>query len=182
MIMIGHFQLKFCCFMLFSPLLFCLWVGLCPGQPRAAPELQQWSSSTGARGIWLLAAVLTFALLCSCSIALHLLPQQNTAGQKMLAGDKVAFCWWQGTEPHDLSAWTAAVWHASHCRQRSECCSPPGPLQTAPTPWCSQSDSWTKWRLFLIYSCNLQWIILGWFINMKHVSKSILSVCHRWKN
>lgn len=56
-------------------------------------------------------------------------------------------------------------------------------LQTAPTPWCSLShDSWTKQRLSLIYSCNLQWIIVGWFINMKHVSKSIVYVCHGWKN
>lgn len=56
-------------------------------------------------------------------------------------------------------------------------------LQTAPTPWCSLNhDSWTKQRLSLIYSFNLQWIIVGWFINMKHVSKSILYVCHRWKN
>lgn len=53
------------------------------------------------------------------------------------------------------------------------------PYKQPPPPVLSQCDSWTKWRLFLIYSCNLQWIILGWFINMKHI---ILSVCHRWKN
>lgn len=76
-------------------------------------------------------------------------------------------------------------WHDMLCTpgRGQSATAPLASLQTAPTPWCSLSrDSWTKRGLFLIYSSNLQWIILGWFINMKHVSKRILYVCHRWKN
>lgn len=134
MIMIGHFQLKKCNCMLFCPPLFCLWVGLCLGQTCAAPELQQCSSSSGARGIWLLAALLTFALHLPCNISLHLVPSRAQQDKKIMAGDKVAFCLWQGTEPHDLSPWTAVAWHALRCRERSKCCKPPWPPYKQPPP------------------------------------------------
>lgn len=157
MIMVGHLQLKICYSVLFHPILFCLRVGLWPGQTRGAPELQQCHSSTGAGGIWLLAAVLTSALHRSCSISLHLFPSRTQQDEK----------WWQvtrwlfacGRAPSHIACLHGQLWDDmlyTAGRGQSAAASLAS-LQTAPTPWCSLSltaEQNEGYFWFIAATCN----------------------------